>query len=257
MKIVGGRDYYDTALSFGHDPSTVYVRSNTELKDMSLQASELTANSLGIFPALFPGKIHKRQNMQIKRRSRHSWRSLSRRAREETIETSKYHYRFTYPTVIACGKRYDGVRVDVQKVLYYGTMSPDKTLFFWDAQLFVKWMEETQLFWNREVGDGPLEDYFQPKPLSIKLLQVVTDRRWTILIHDPAVNPNKWLVDQPMLRAVQFFKAVEPNKMFQEIDMWVGGVLPRPGKPTVEISDEVRAAKHGMDETSFRKPKQK
>jgi hypothetical protein len=43
--------------------------------------------------------------------------------------------------------------------------------------------------------------------------------------------------------------------MFQEIDMWVGGRLASAGAEMIEIPDEVRLAKHGMDRTSFRRPK--
>jgi hypothetical protein len=49
---------------------------------------------------------------------------------------------------------------------------------------------------------------------------------------------------------------MDPFTLFQELSMFVGGVLPRNPNPMVEITDDkVKVAKHGFDKWSFRKHK--
>lgn len=54
------------------------------------------------------------------------------------------------------------------------------------------------------------------------------------------------------LKDVQFFKAVDPFTAFQEISMYISGVLGVDAPDTVTISDVEKARKHGYDKTSFR-----
>lgn len=62
------------------------------------------------------------------------------------------------------------------------------------------------------------------------------------------------VVLNPPLKDIAFWRAVNAFSAFQEISMFLGGVLGSEGRPMVEISDAVRAEKHGLDRTSFRKP---
>lgn len=63
-----------------------------------------------------------------------------------------------------------------------------------------------------------------------------------------------WKFDVDGLGSMGFTRRVDPWTAFQELSMWVGGVLPRPGRPMVEMSGErVMVAKHGFDERSFRR----
>lgn len=60
----------------------------------------------------------------------------------------------------------------------------------------------------------------------------------------------------PCLRELGFFKVKDPFAAFQEISMYLGGVLRAGENPMVAISDKDKVAKHGMDEWSFRRPPQ-
>lgn len=243
MRIVGGRDYYDSALAFGHDAHTTYVRGQEML-------GVVEAEQLGISQA---DDLHFRPPAKGKKLlRRYHWRWGGE------FGYGDRRYRPDVVTVIACGKVYAGIRVLVAGAFDYRIQ--EEVNFFWRADKLESWLEEHELEANLPPRIESLAGYFQPKPLGKDALDAVVEQRWTLLVWDPVDHHHDgkavWKVDQPCLKAVEFYRAVPPHLLFQEIDLWVGGVLPAPGRTTVEISDEVRAAKHGMDKTSFRRPKQ-
>lgn len=62
------------------------------------------------------------------------------------------------------------------------------------------------------------------------------------------------LVLSPCLKDLQFFKVFDPYTAYQEIAMFVSGVMGGQAPPMVPVSDEVRLEKHGFDRKwSFRK----
>jgi len=65
---------------------------------------------------------------------------------------------------------------------------------------------------------------------------------------------SKIITINPCLRDVEFYKVVHAFTAFQEISMFLGGVLGVGTPKMVAVSDIVRAHKHGMDKTSFRMP---
>jgi hypothetical protein len=56
----------------------------------------------------------------------------------------------------------------------------------------------------------------------------------------------------PSLKALEFFRCLNPWQVFQELSMFVGN-LATPEPPMVAISEKEKVAKHGFDEWSFRK----
>ena len=60
----------------------------------------------------------------------------------------------------------------------------------------------------------------------------------------------------PVIKPLQFYKVFDTYSAFQEIHMFLSGVLGNPEKKTVRISDIDRLEAHGFDKkTSFRKGK--
>lgn len=67
--------------------------------------------------------------------------------------------------------------------------------------------------------------------------------------------PYRTLVLNPSLKDIQFYKVKDPITAFQDIYMFMSGVLGAPPKPPEPISDKIMAASKGHDgEYSFRKP---
>lgn len=74
---------------------------------------------------------------------------------------------------------------------------------------------------------------------------------------DSHFNEHTLLIKNPPLRAFQFFKQMDQFTCWQEISMWIGGVMPGRQSPMVEIGDDSKIKKHGFDPVmGFRKRKQ-
>jgi len=56
----------------------------------------------------------------------------------------------------------------------------------------------------------------------------------------------------PILRDISFQKILDPYTIYQEISMFIDGILPRQNLDTTELSDETKIAKRGYDKWSFR-----
>ena len=68
------------------------------------------------------------------------------------------------------------------------------------------------------------------------------------------IGENEWKKTQlnPILKHYEFAKAVDPVTAFQELSMFIGGVLVNVENNMVEIDKKYRLQQRGMDETSFR-----
>lgn len=68
------------------------------------------------------------------------------------------------------------------------------------------------------------------------------------------IRDNKNLILNPCLKDFEFYKCMDTYQVFQELEMYIGGVLGSNGKDTVEVSDESKIVGKGFDlKTSFRK----
>jgi hypothetical protein len=77
--------------------------------------------------------------------------------------------------------------------------------------------------------------------------------KWT-----PVAKEKYNIITNPQLKTFEFFRVVDPYQAFQEISMYLGGVLGTEGNGMVEISDKDKILQYGFDlKTSFRKDKQK
>jgi hypothetical protein len=62
-----------------------------------------------------------------------------------------------------------------------------------------------------------------------------------------------WMTNCP-LKHYEFFKVLAPYDMYQELEMYVSGVLGQQAKEVISIPDKYRIPQHGFDDYSFRKP---
>lgn len=60
------------------------------------------------------------------------------------------------------------------------------------------------------------------------------------------------IILNPCLKDYEFFKVKNPFSAFQEISMYISGVLGMVQQPVVEVSEAVKVAQHGFDKWSFR-----
>lgn len=67
------------------------------------------------------------------------------------------------------------------------------------------------------------------------------------------VSDNAHVVTNQCLADMEFYCVTDPFTAFQELSMYISGVMGGRSPRTVEISNNDRIAKHGFDKWSFRK----
>lgn len=78
-----------------------------------------------------------------------------------------------------------------------------------------------------------------------------------IFVISEARMPRKPCLEiNPLLRPWEFFRVFDPYQAYQEISMYVGGVLNGPKNPIPEMDNQTKIDSKGFDEWSFRKPPQ-
>jgi hypothetical protein len=65
-------------------------------------------------------------------------------------------------------------------------------------------------------------------------------------------NHSKFIIN-PLLKDYEFYKVFDAFQAFQEVMMFMGGVLGKGEKEIVEVEDKYKIAQHGFDKWSFRK----
>lgn len=215
MRIVGGRDYYDGAMAYGQDQTVVFVRH----KDKTIPSDELPLVNLRYKP-----------------------------------------YDICVINVYFAGKLYVGLRTPHFETRYtYAGMG--KYHYFWDAKSFLEYMKKSAPLVNFNLNETSVHDFFNNngkedhRDLLIK--KRITIAYFILSGHGLRYNlsENVWNIDSFDLKSIEFAKVKDPFTAFQEIAMWISGVLPMEPPNMVKIVDEdIRIAKRGFDpKTSFRK----
>lgn len=70
-------------------------------------------------------------------------------------------------------------------------------------------------------------------------------------------NHHPKIIINPLLKEYQFYKVFDAVQAFQEIQMFIGGVLGNKEKDIIEVADKYKIAQHGFDKWSFRKMPEK
>lgn len=230
MKIHGGHDYYDSALTYGTDSQVVFVREKNHVLSESQvkQIPELVPHVPYLYFTHKKGTYHNQQDVI-------PWK-------QGVVKVS-------------------GVSAWVGAHCWHGYRVHGDNLnqVHWSLESLTKWAQEdgysvlpTNRYWmimNRkpEVLAGA---HATPSQLQAWMIE----NHVTVITHDLG----SWRVNGDNLRELQLFKIRDAFQIHQLISQWVGGVLPQKGNPMVEITDDlVKAHKHGFDKFSFRKPKQK
>jgi len=249
MRIIGGRDYYDSGMALGHDEHVVFVRE----KDRWLPAQDAARDAALPYEALRLRYLDARTGDVV---------------RHDSYEASLVHGGATFlvrrVTAVVCGKLHRGL--DVERSASWPHPSQDRAVL-WTLESLNEWLarfglraEDGAKEWFEREGRVRLPGYFGAKDLPPKAMDYVVANRIAVMtfVDKPAWGANEacaWRVNGDDLKDIQFYRVMDAYTLFQEIEMWVGGVLASSGNPMVEIKDDkVKAAKHGFDEWSFRKP---
>ena len=242
MRIISkSHDYYDSAMAWGQDKDVVYVRNEQELKDKADKAK---------WADLIPG-----------------FRCFEMRNKKADVVLMPFCIGF-------CGKIYRGMRVKLRPILtnlYDECMAEEDHSFYTLENLeaylarykhVIDDTDSKRHRWHRTGRDPTYYmskrkgvDYFLNQQMTNEVEQLMIESRVAVVsaLEFSRYRDDMELTLDPQLKKFEFFKVVDPFTAYQELDMYIGGVLPRPGVMTAEIEDKYRIPQHGFDKWSFRK----
>lgn len=246
MRILGGHDYYDTALGYGRDETLVFVRTAAEKCD------------------LVPFKATPLQQPHD-----HALRLGSETfLRVTTVKHDGVEYTF-YPTILwFAGVRHGGimaVRYDSRNMPQETYSQRNDPLWFWHEDRFSEFLKEikTELKKPRRgeeaesINGTNLSSFFENEGTREERDWLIEHRYSIATYHTDkwqSDHGSGWKFNTDGLKELHVQKLLDPFEAFQLLSQWVGGVLPRSANPMIDIRDEkTMIAKHGMDEWSFRK----
>lgn len=143
-----------------------------------------------------------------------------------------------------CGKIYFALRFPSRGYNTWKTFhGDDATVEYRRNRLMLKqsssWLERRELEEMRKAESKYLSWFHEHK---VPIFAV-----WGCRAEFAALNPP--------LGDLEFFRVFDPWSAYQEIAMFIGGVLGSSERATVDIEDKYRIAVHGYDSGSFRAPK--
>ena len=252
MRVIGGKDYYDGARAYGEDSDIVFSRTDH-------RKSQLV--DLPYFTTIAPTLVAAEPDPTTWSGQRYLWLTGDlRRSGQYRYRYQGVEYRYGRVSVVFAGKIIHGVRFECTVV---STLTKSNA-FFWDYATIKRFAASigltTHISWNSSERQQA-EHFTGLQPLSQPHLDHAITNQVVIAIHDTIDNATRfpgekgdWHVNTDGLKGVQFAKIVDPYQAYQELAMYVGGVLPRQPNDTVELKGEkIMVQKHGMDKWSFRK----
>ena len=243
MKIISKfKDYYDCGMKYGVDASCVYMR---EIIEYPLGCVPVVTEVTDIVTKMLDGD-----------KVRLWWHryDFDFRADRVTVEGAI--------VVIFCGQIYPCLEVvtcfsgelgDAKTTYCYASeqvttifreqlTKTEQKSFFEPNKRRGSWSERFEEFFDATgMGSSKLIDFHHRSEVPIAMLHLGNNN-----------NVNR-LTCNPVLKDVQFFRIIDNITAYQELSMFIGGVLGGNSPKTIEISNDIKIAKHGFDKWSFRK----
>lgn len=256
MRIISKfKDYYDVVAGQGVDLTRVYMRE-TKLVH-------------GVFP--LPEWGEKRHWSDTQRYTKYP-------NMHQGIYTNgwrgNYSHELYYIYVLFAGKLYGGLKFEDN------TNSTSR--YLWDIEALDNLLEEVNM-WPHKPYISKYQRHRNPAETDYEACKRIFAIRGDEVLREWAVTNNiaialdcgalheketrdlgyslvryargtKAIAIEPCLKDVLFQKVLDPFTPYQELDMWIGGVLTKP-EIISEPSDKEKVAIHGFNEWSFRKHK--
>ena len=230
MRIISKfHDYYDTAMGLGTEFSKVYCRVLTQLDErLPLDRRRST-----LFVETGIPTIHEEHNAG---------------ADSATMDSF---------LVLFAGKLYPGLKVKrmLSEAQYFYNI--DSLVTYLAANRMGYFIRETPNRYHRaRTKSDNIKDHLELRGSEI-LLGYAIDSKIVVALEEykPNNRSGRILTVNPNLSDIQFQKVFSPYEAFQELSMWIGGVLTEPDLPTL-MTDKQKIISHGFDiNKSFRKDK--
>ena len=233
------KDYYDgVAGSTGIDKTIVYEREENELPDMEV-------------PIFF---VHQSHSWQKNRNSAF----VNFRYYQLKKEYQKKYPMMNYFIIGFCGKLYVGWKLYYEKSI--GIINELCIDYIYDENLILSMIDDKSSWRGKffdnlnEIKNFDALNIFRKYHSPIFLFDCnynVTNINLNRLYSHNNKNP-KFIIN-PTLKDYEFYKIFDSFQAFQEIQMFLGGVLGSNEKNIVEVEDKYKIAQYGFDKWSFRK----
>ena len=157
-----------------------------------------------------------------------------------------------------CGKMY--IAAKINSTVKTGLFSPDtkvNTSFIYGLDNIkadiCKYKEDPDYFKNKNLKEiNHIESFVNNKNVLELFYTYKTPQFVLYPVNNNTSNENLHI--NAALKDVQFFKVFDPFQAYQEIEMYITGVLGINNKPMIEIADKHKIIGHGFDyKYSFRK----
>ena len=233
-------DYYDRAMSYGIDKRLRFIRKLCVIENLFEMPENLTEmlkglpdiyshwnnyNQLSIRPfiVILCGQVHLGYHFY-------------------NLKDPSYKHRISYPTD--------------PDIYVYELFSLEKVLKKYDKEEYERFIKKRERkissIFGASFSHESMEEIFkrfENKKIDIGLH---LDEESPILFIGHK-NRNTIYKKNPILREIQFYKKVNAFTAFQNISVFIGGVVSKSFPPTVELSEKERIGKAGFDKWSFRK----
>ena len=254
MRIISKwRDYYDNLQSPREPGGLTYVRHPVELKFDDPVTQDIMKWRVPA-PSNYDYAYERLMGQDEADRiaTEYSWR-----VKPEYIKpgTWKGYDRYRNEMVLFCGKLYQGIRYTEQ--WSHHTMT-NVTKVYWDADSFHREHRLRAKVSRYDVYEKDaarlIEGLFTPREHPQLMECHFKTRCPVISIQVSKEAPNhRVAVLNPNLKDFQFFRLLDANLTFQEISMFLGGVLSNNDKPE-PVDNRYKILAHGFDlQSSFRK----
>lgn len=236
MRIISKfHDYYDSCMKYGVDMKCIYKRETTEFsakKDFPAPV-EMRSSLFWKKPAEYSFWEHSYRHGMVwfcgKPYPYIELEGVSAPMKGSSLYKEReliycYNEKEAVNTILAYGSKEEKARIDLRKRSRFGKALTNRELI-------------TQFFLRNRYADG-------------EIIEVLCKLGVPVLHLEPS-HPK--LILNPILKNLQFFKVFAPFTAYQELSMFISGVMGGQAPPMVPVSDEVRLEKHGFDKWSFRK----
>jgi hypothetical protein len=233
MRIVSRfHDYYDQGMGHGQDQSILYIRKTEPLsKEKAIPYINLANGNLG-------------------------GGSLDKTGKEFSVSLHRRLLFFCGRSVQFVEAQFCAVRYpyECDEPVFIYTWEALKSLFHakgidhWDVNSgykHSKWLSNNYPLNN-------VKKWLSMSQVSSSLYNLMLKDRLSVL--QVTYEGGEWVVyKDPILRKFQFIRRFQPFEAYQELSMWIGGVLPGQDADMAVVGDKDRMSQHGFDKWSFKK----
>lgn len=240
MKIVGGKDYWDSAAAYGVDASVTLVRNaNQEAHDFSTKEF--------FFPV-----IQYRLQKKDSRRKDYTHHMFSLGA----ILFAGKAYPFCYINHVDVAKQtsYKEIIYSIDELITKFPSIKERSYFGRTDEFEYRWFCNQPAFQEKNVIEFLCK---HNATIALILPENYSHGGWNWHVTNDPTHSNSFVwINPSFLKDWEFYRVKDSFTMFMETDQWVTGVLPQ-SHETIVLSDNSKIIKAGFDiKSSFRKSKE-